>query len=516
MRNRAAALYRQAARVPTKAAVIFEDRAWTFAQLLLEAQAWAAGLAGAGFKRGDKLGIMMATRPEFIAIEYATFILGGVVVPMNVHYVGHEIEFALDAGDVDYLVMDADCAARFSASFATRCPALRRVFVFGGEAPLAPHLAAPLVLDAVLLRGDPAQAPAPAEMADDDVTLMLYTSATTGKAKGVMLTVANLEANQDASPAWLRLADDEVILCALPLYNTFALNQCINATVHLGATMVLLPRFDALACLTLVQRYRCTSFPAVPTMLQRVLNHAELDRFDLSSLRRFCVGAAPVPAPMLVRLRQRIRDDAVVIHGYGLTESTALVSVIEVTMDADGTIPHAKSIGRVLPGIEMRIVDEADATAAFDTVGEICIRGPNVMKGYYNAPEATAQALLNGWLHTGDLGTMDAAGYFSIVDRKKDLIIRGGQNIYPADIEEALYRHPTVQEAAVIALPHDMLGEVPKAFVALKPGTHATPEELLAHCKVELAYFKVPVEVEIRAELPKGPTGKILRRALRA
>ena len=516
MRNRASALYRQAARVPTKAAVIFEDRTWTFAQLLTQAQAYAAGLAQAGFGRGDKLGIMMATRPEFIAVEYAVFILGGVVLPMNVHYLGHEIEHALGSCDVEYLAVDAEYAARFTAGFAERCPALRRVFVFGSGAPLAPPLAAPLVVDARPLRADPEQAPAPADLADDDVVLMLYTSATTGKAKGVMLTVANLEANQDPSPAWLQLAEDEVILCALPLYNTFALNQCINATVLLGATLVLLPRFEALECLKVVQRYRCTSFPAVPTMLQRLLHHPEVDRFDLTSLRRFCVGAAPVPAPLLALLRQRINRDAVVIHGYGLTESTALVSVIEVTMDESGRIPHAKSIGRALPGIEMRIVDDAGRPAPLDTVGEICIRGPNVMKGYYKAPEATAQALVDGWLHTGDLGTMDAEGYFAIVDRKKDLIIRGGQNIYPADIEEALYRHAAVQEAAIVALPDEELGEVPKGFVALKPGARATPEELLTHCRAELAYFKVPVAIEIRPELPKGPTGKILRRALRA
>ena len=512
MSNRANALFQQAARVPGKTALLFEGQAWTFAQLLDQARAYAAGLASSGFRRGDKLGLMVATRPEFIALEYATFILGGTLVPLNVHYRGHEIEHALGACAVDLLVLDATSAERLAPDIGSRCPALRSVFIFGE----VPERLSALARNAAALRGDPASAPAPVLLAPDDVPLMLYTSATTGKAKGVMLTLANLESNYDATPAWLHLGADEVILCALPLYNTFGLNQGINATVQLGATMVLLPQFDALACMSAVAEHRCTFFPAVPTMLQKMLYHPEAEHYDLSSLRRFCVGAAPVPAPLLARLHQRTGKDALVINGYGLTEATAIVAMHEVSVDANGEMRRAKSIGRPNPGITMAILDEQGEPAAFDTVGEICIQGPCVMKGYYQLPEATAEAIVNGWLHTGDLGTMDAEGYFTIVDRKKDLIIRGGQNVYPADIEEALYRHPAVAEAAVIALPDDVLGEVPKAFVALKPGALATPGELIAHCKLELAYFKVPSAIDILAELPKGPTGKILRRELRA
>jgi long-chain acyl-CoA synthetase len=251
-------------------------------------------------------------------------------------------------------------------------------------------------------------------------------------------------------------------------------------------------------------------------MLQRVLDFPEVDQFDLTSLRRFCVGAAPVPGPLLVKLRQRIAKDSIVIHGYGLTESSALVTTIQVVLDENGSVRNAKSIGRVLPGIEMRIVDENDIIAKLGQVGEICIKGPCVMKGYYNAPEATAEAIVDGWLHTGDLGTMDAQGFFNIVDRKKDLIIRGGQNIYPVDIEEILYNHPFVVEAAVIARPDEALGEVPVAFVSLKSNAMVTVDELLALCKSELAYYKIPASIQILPELPKGPTGKILRRALRA
>lgn len=512
MSNRADALVRQAQRMPSKAAVIFEGQTWTFAQLLGQAKAYAAGLAGAGFGRGDKLGIMLATRPEFIALEYAAYMLGGALVPMNIHYHGHEIEHALGSCSVEFLVIDAPFAERLALDIGTRCPSLRKVFVFGGIG--TPSSA--LLHDAGALIGDPMNAPALVDLTQDDVAMMLYTSATTGKAKGVMLTIGNLEANYDTTSDFLQLTSEDVILCALPLYNTFGLNQGINVMVQRGATMVLMARFDPLACLQAIEHYRCTFLPAVPTMLQKLLYHPAVERYDLHSLRRFCVGAAPVPAPLLARLHQRISADALVINGYGLTEATALVAIHEVTVDANGDLVRGKSIGRPIAGVEMSILDEAGAPVAFDAVGEICVRGANVMKGYYKLPAVTAEVITaDGWLRTGDLGTMDADGYFTIVDRKKDLIIRGGQNVYPADIEEALYRHPAVAEAAVVAKPDEMLGEVPMAYVALKPGACATSEGLLEHCRAELAYFKVPVAVDILPELPKGPTGKILRRELR-
>jgi long-chain acyl-CoA synthetase len=250
-------------------------------------------------------------------------------------------------------------------------------------------------------------------------------------------------------------------------------------------------------------------------MLQRVLYHPEVEHYDLSSLRRFCVGAAPVPAPLLARLHERIGPQARVLTGYGLTEATAIVATHEVKAGPDGELIRAKSIGLPLPGIEMAIWDETCQSVPDGTVGEICVKGPCVMKGYYKMPEASGEALVRGWLRTGDLGIRDSDGYYTIVDRKKDLIIRGGQNIYPADIEEALYRHPAVAEAAVVARPDESLGEVPTAFVALKPGAHTDSAALLAHCKADLAYFKVPDAVAILPELPKGPTGKILRRELR-
>ena len=511
MKNRAQALYDQARLVPDKTAILFEGSSWTFSKLYDETRSYAAGLVKAGVQRNGKVALMLSTRPDFVTIEYAVYVLGASIIPLNVHYMGHEIVYALQTCDVEHLVIDAEFAARLPVDFLTQCPILKSVHVFGAGS----FESIPGAHDAAGLFGDPVDAPAPVVLDRDDVSMILSTSATTGKAKGVMITAGNLESNYDKTPSYLRLGHDEVILCALPFYNTFGLNQCINALITLGATMVLLPRFDAEACLKAIQKYRCTFLPSVPTMLQKILYHPNVEQFDLSSLKRFCVGAAPVPAVLLTRLRERVGQDAFVVNGYGLTEATAIVAIHEVVMGADGELLRGKSIGRPIPGLEMAIMDTEGRTLPPDAVGEICVKGPVVMKGYYKLPLVTAEVIVSGWLHTGDIGSVDREGYYMIVDRKKDVIIRGGQNIYPADIEEVLYQHPKVAEAAVVALRDDVLGEVPKAFVSLKHGAQVSSEELLTLCKKELSYFKVPVAVVILQELPKGPTGKILRRELR-
>lgn len=513
MANIAERLFDRARLDGGKTALIFAAQHLSFADLQSRVCTVAAGLAAAGFSPGDKLAIMLSTNPDFIVFEFAAFALGVVVVPLNVHYKPNEIEYAVGSCEVDFLVIQDELVERVTAEMLARLPLLRRVFVLGPR--LGDRVSARIASAEILLN----HAEAIAECVDrspDDIALMLHTSATTGKAKGVMLSLANLQANYDRTPDWLGLRGDDCILCALPLYNTFGLNQCINAIMVTGATMVLLSRFDAVECLKAIQTHRCTFFPAVPTMLQKVLNDPQAPQFDLTSMRRLLVGAAPVPGPLLEQVYRTMGAETVVMTGYGLTEACALVSLEHTAMDANGSLRRPKSIGRALPGIQMIIADEQGVEVAPGTVGQICIKGPNVMKGYYKLPAETAQAIVDGWLQTGDLGVMDEDRHFYIVDRKKDLIIRGGQNIYPADIEEALYHHPAVAEAAVVGRPDDLLGEVPEAFVAFKPGSVATVAELMDLCKLELAYFKVPKAIHVLAELPKGPTGKILRRGLRA
>jgi long-chain acyl-CoA synthetase len=510
--NIASHLFRRASESALQTAVIFGTRRLTFSDIHSQVCRIAAGLTAAGFMAGDKLGIMVAAAPEFIFFEYAAFTLGGVVVPLNSHYVSNEIEYALGSCDVDFLVVQDVFLDRISSGMVERLTSLQRIFVLGrwpladvpprtsGAAPLWNHVAAVTSVT---------------ERENGDLALMLHTSATTGKAKGVMLTVGNLQANYDCTPAWLGLASDDCILCALPLYNTFGLNQCINAIMVTGAAMVLLPRYNVMDCLEAIQAHRCTFLPAVPTMLQKILNDPAVAGFDLTSIRRLLVGGAPVPAPLLDQVYKTMGRTTVVMTGYGLTEATALVSLEHTSPDEWGNVRRPKTIGRVLPGMQMMIADEDGSELPPHQVGQILIKGPNVMKGYYKMKAETARAVVNGWLLSGDLGIMDEERYFYIVDRKKDLIIRGGQNIYPADIEEVLYLHPAVAEAAVIGRSDDVLGEVPEAFVALKPGGHVTAHELLELCKAELAYFKVPKSVHFLDELPKGPTGKILRRGLR-
>jgi long-chain acyl-CoA synthetase len=274
-------------------------------------------------------------------------------------------------------------------------------------------------------------------------------------------------------------------------------------------------RFDAGRCLAAIQDYRCTFFPAVPTMLQKLFDHPDIAKYDLSSISRIMTGAAPVPAALLERIYAAMGSDTVVMTGYGLTEATAIVSLDHIALNAAGKVVRPKSIGRVLPGIEMRLVGEGGKPVTVGEVGEICVRGPNVMEGYYKMPEETALAIVDGWLHTGDLGVVDKEGFAYIVDRKKDVIIRGGQNIYPADIEEVIYHYPGVSEVAVVGVADESLGEVTIAFVALKPGVVVAEEDIIARCKQELAYYKVPASIRFLPELPKGPTGKILRRELR-
>jgi long-chain acyl-CoA synthetase len=503
MANRAAHLVRKAADTPDAAALIFDGAHMTFADLASKARAAAGVLSGLGVRKGDHVGLWLPSTPDFIIAEQALFLLGAVVTPINILYRAGEVRHAVACCDLSYILTIHDHAAA-----------------------LAEDIPCPLIaIDALADRNDVRSLPAIgasetafesiAEVCDEDLAMLLLTSATTGKAKGVMLTAGNLAANYDRTPDWLGLDRRSVILCALPLYNTFGLNQGINAMLTTGCTMVLLPRFDAEKCIAAIAQYRCTFLPAVPTMLQKIVDHPAANRESLGSLRTVMTGGAPVPSALLRRLLE-LAPDVRLLTGYGLTEATALVTLTQVRLGENGLIDRERTIGRVLDGMEIAIIDDDGLVQPAGTSGEIIIRGDNVMAGYFRSPDDSAAALRDGWLRTGDIGYLDSAGYGFIVDRKKDVIIRGGQNIYPADIEEILYQVPGVAEAAVVARPDPLLGEVPIAFVAVKDTGGPTIGQMLDHCRTSLASYKCPVTIYIREELPKGPTGKILRRALRA
>ncbi len=506
MVNRAAHLFARAAEHGNKPAVIFEARTLTFADLAEQVRVAAGGLARLGVARGKRAGILIPSSPDFIVVQQALFALSAVVTPLNIFYRPAEVAHAVASCALDFIVVAADLIDRVPA----------------GESRLQGVIAVDdgAAIDGLRVRSLPAAIavgmplPELAEVAPGDVAMLLLTSATTGKSKGVMLTNANLAANYDRTPSWLGLGGDDVILCALPLYNTFGLNQCINAMLVTGATMVLLPRFDAARCLAAVRQHGCTFVPAVPTMLQKMVDEPGRGPSALMPVRRVMTGGAPVPAALLARLLAAA-PEAIVLTGYGLTEATALVTLTKVELDEAGEVRHGRTIGRVLDGMTVAVMDEAGALLPPGAVGEIVIRGPNLMAGYHGAPDDTAVALADGWLHSGDLGYLDKNGYAFIVDRKKDIIIRGGQNIYPADIEEVIYTVAGVAEVAVVAAADDLLGEVPVAFVALTTGASVTRDSILDRCRDELARYKLPAAVHFLPELPKGPTGKILRRELK-
>lgn len=500
MANRAAALVAQANREPGRIAIVHEGREIGFGDLAEQVYHVAGALAAQGIGQGSRVGLMMPAQPEFIVIQYALFVLGAVFAPLNIFYRPAEVGHVVDCCELEYLILADPLVDRRPPDGDGHTASLRAVITAG-----------------VLLEAAAAAVPVRslAPVAAQDTAMLLQTSATTGKSKGVVLSAGALAANYDQTPGWLGVGRDDVIICALPLYNTFGLNQCINAMALTGLTLVLHPRFDAGACIADIARYGCTYMPGVPTMLQKLVDHPGLRSGQLSSLKRIMTGGAPVPAPLLARLLQATDGNAQVLTGYGLTEASALVTLAQVELGEDGEVLRGRTIGRVLDGIELEVHDENGNQLAAGEVGEFVIRGPNVMAGYYNAPEANAEVFGGDWLRSGDLGTIDADGFAFIVDRKKDVIIRGGQNIYPADIEEALYQLADVTEAAVIGAPDAMFGEVPVAFVAIAQDASLTHDEILSHCQLHLAKFKLPSRIIILPELPKGPTGKILRRALR-
>jgi long-chain acyl-CoA synthetase len=339
--------------------------------------------------------------------------------------------------------------------------------------------------------------------------VILYTSGTTGQPKGAELTHSNLGRNVDVTRETLITAsEDDVILGALPLFHSFGQTCGMNVAVAGGACLTLIPRFDAGKALEIIARDRVTIFEGVPTMYAALLNHPDRDRFDLSTLRLCVSGGGPLPLEVMRGFEQAF--DAIILEGYGLSETSPVASFNHPDRER-----KPGSIGTPIAGVEMKLIDDAGDRVPRGKPGEVAIRGHNVMKGYWRRPEATAAAIdADGWFTTGDIAKVDADGYFFIVDRKKDLIIRGGYNVYPREIEEVLYEHPAVREAAVVGVPHPELGEEVGAAIAVCDGSDATIEEIRDYVKGQVAAYKYPRRIWFVEELPKGPTGKVLKREI--
>jgi long-chain acyl-CoA synthetase len=490
--NLAASLVRTAERFPDRPAVRLDDMIMTYADLDQASAAVAGLLRNRGIRPGDRVAVMLPNVPEFAAVYYGVLRTGAVVVPMNPLLKEREIAFYLS---------DSGAGLIFAWQ---RCTEEALAGAYQADATC-------VVVDSHFRDLVAAASPVPdvAHREGSDTAVILYTSGTTGQPKGAELTHASLSANADITATDLvRLTPDDVVLGCLPLFHSFGQTCGLNAAVSVGACLTLVPRFSADKVLEVLERDRVTVFEGVPTMYVALSAEPRRDRYDVSSLRVCVSGGAAMPVEVMRAFEHEF--DCIVLEGYGLSETSPVASFNHPDRER-----KPGSIGTPIKGVEMRVVDENGNDVAPGEVGEIAIRGHNVMRGYWRRDDATAEVMKDGWFHSGDLARVDDDGYFFIVDRKKQLIIRGGYNVYPREIEEVLYEHPGVAEAAVVGVPDESLGEEVGAAIVLKPGATATAEEIQQYVKGQVAPYKYPRHVWFQDTLPKGPTGKILKREIR-
>jgi long-chain acyl-CoA synthetase len=474
-------------------AVKLDDFVLTYAELQDGAGRVAALLKDKGVEPGDRVGLVLPNVPHFPVLFYGAISMGAVVVPMNPLLKGREVKYYLEDSGAKIVFAWKDMAeeaGKGAEAVGIECVEVGDDFVevLAGHEP-----------DTEVVSRE-----------DDDNVVLLYTSGTTGQPKGAELTHHNMITNAATSAETLvELTEEDVVMGCLPLFHVFGLTCGLNASVLKGSCLTLIPRFDPGKALEVVARDHVTVFEGVPTMYAGMLHADGAEDADMSSLRTCISGGSAMPVEVMKNFEKTF--DCIVLEGYGLSETSPVAS-----FNQPGQERKPGSIGTPVRGVEMKIVDDDRKDVEQGEVGEIAIKGENIMKGYWGREEDTAEAIQDGWFTTGDMAKVDEDGYFFIVDRKKDLIIRGGYNVYPREVEEALYEHEGVAEVAVIGIEDDNLGEEVGAAVALKDGYDVDGEELQAFAKERLAAYKYPRAVWIVDELPKGPTGKILRREVEA
>lgn len=484
---------------PAKEALICDDERLSYAELRQRVRAAGQALTALGVGRGDRVALLSENCIEFIELFFAITGIGAIIVPLN---------YRLSAEEQAAILNDAGPSLLFAAApyrdnarhILEHVDGLERVIAIGDGTPW------PTYREFV---AGAKPAPLDAPLAPDDVAALLYTSGTTSLPKGVMLTHANYLADYANGREPLEIRPDIINLQISPLYHAAAQHTYIQ--IYGGGTTVIMRKFDPGKALELIERERVNYFFVVPTMLYNVLDHPDFARTDTSRVRMIIYGAAPMTE---ARRREAVAAfGEVFTHAYGLTECTAMATMLP---PAEHAATGGGSIGRGLAGSEVIVADDDGKPVPAGGTGEILVRGGQVMKGYWNRPDATAETLKDGWLHTGDIGSWDAEGYVTVIDRKKDLIISGGANIFPKDVEEAVARHPAVAEVAVYGIPHPNWGEAVEAAVVLKSGRTLEAEELTAFARQHLAGYKVPRSLRIMDALPRNPSGKILKRELRA
>jgi len=535
-------LDRTASRYPDRTALIYSGTRLSYAQFAHDANRFALALQRLGVHKGDRVAIALPNIPQYPIAFYGALLAGAVVVPTNPRYTEREMQHQL-----------ADSGARVLVMLDTFYPVVRAVrqqtalehIILTSPADFLPpvlHALYPLsqrrarspeppltrkewhndqtlhVMHTLLEsypQDDRAVFTLPEPVQASDLAVLQYTGGTTGLSKGAMLTHRNLLANAMQTRAWIPQARDgeEVMLCVAPFFHAYGLTVGMNFAIHAAASMVLVPRFKAREVVKAIRRYHPTLFPGIPTMYLAIMREAGKHPEALRSIHYCISGAAPLPAH--VQAEFEAITGGKLVEGYGLSEASPVTHCNPLTEQC-----RTGSIGLPLPGVEAAIVDqEMGEPVPIGEVGELVVRGPNIMQGYWNHAEETSQTFRNGWMRTGDLGKMDADGYFSIVERVKDVIIASGLKVYPREVEEVLFGHPAVAEAAVAGATDAYRGETVAAFVVLKPGMEASEEtrrELLQYCRQELAAYKVPTILEFRTSLPKSLIGKVIRRELRA
>ena len=515
--NLASFLVHSAQRFPNNPAIWFFGHTMSYRELLDACCRFANAVRALPLAKGERLAIMLPNCPQAVIAYYGALLAGLVVVQNNPMYTERELKHQLQ-----------DCGAKALVTLDELCPKvehirhetdLQHVIVTSmrdylpSGTPLAqsPSLTEQngVILWQILLRQGASELPQIEIDAAEDIALIQYTGGTTGVAKGAMLTHLNLVANTIQSALWsYKLRDgQERYLGALPFFHVFGMTVLMNQAMYKAGMLILVPRFQAKDVLRFIHEFKPTVFPGTPTMYIALMNHPDVGQYDLSSIEICVSGAAPLPLEVQAQF-ERLTGGKLV-EGYGLTEASPITHANNFWGERKNG-----SIGIPFPDTEARIVDENGNDVATGEIGELVVRGPQVMKGYWNKPAETASVLRDGWLFTGDIGKMDENGFFYIVDRKKDVIIAGGYNIYPREIEEILYEHPAVAEAAVVGVTDSYRGQTVKAFIQLKPGQQVTAEEMDAWCRANLAAYKVPRAYEFRKSLPKSAVGKILRREL--
>jgi acyl-CoA synthetase (AMP-forming)/AMP-acid ligase II len=495
-------LAHHASRTPEKALTVYGGETTTYGVMADRAAALARGLAERGVGRGDVVALLSYNCPEFLETVFAANYLGAIIMPINWRLAGPEVRFILDHSGARALVCDEPHVELADQATGETDDGLVRILLssvtVGRWTPLAD------------VRADPKASP-PVPAAPDDIHRLMYTSGTTGRPKGVMITHANLAWKNLAHIIEFGFTGDDLGLACGPMYHVGALDLTTTSLIATGATVIIHQTFDAREVVDELERSRVTTVWLAPAMVSAIMALPDIEGRDLSSVRVVINGGEKMPIPLIERL-QRTFPSAWFADAYGLTETVSG----DTFLDRHSMISKLGSVGRPCLYLELDIWDEKGTSVPAGERGEIVMRGPKVFKGYWQDPDATAAAFDGGWFHTGDVGVRDDDGYLYIVDRFKDMIVSGGENIASSEIERVLYEHDAVLEVAVVGRPDDRWGEVPVAFVVLRPDGMATADELLDHCRAQLARFKVPKAVTFLDALPRNPSGKVLKRELRA